>query len=155
MHLFGLARDRVRGAMAALLGIGLTDIDALEHLERFGPLTQRDLGDRLLLSSGAITLLVDRLERLGLVRRTPHLSDRRMTLVELLPEAALPELPEMAAYHADLAAAAHSLSPAARGEIVAFLRQLQQHADAATEAMRSRTFPRPRATDAGPRRPNR
>jgi DNA-binding Lrp family transcriptional regulator len=149
LHLFGLARDRLRTAMAALLGVGLTDIDALEYLERFGPLSQRELGDRLLLTSGAVTLLVDRLERLGLVRRTAHASDRRVTVVELRPDADLPELPEMADYHADLITAAEALSPAARSEVAAFLQTLGDRADAATTAMRARTTPRARSASAG------
>ncbi|MGO9187353.1 MAG: MarR family transcriptional regulator, partial [Streptosporangiaceae bacterium] len=69
---FGLERDRMRGALASAAGISATDLDALEHLEADGPLTQRDLGDRLSLTSGAITMLVDRLEQAGLVRRRPH-----------------------------------------------------------------------------------
>src|SRR3954451_10514625 len=89
LHLFAINRDRFRAAMAAVLGIGLIDLDTLEYLERFGPLTQRDLGTRLLLTSGAVTMLVDRLENLGLVRRRPHPDDRRSTLVELVPHAAL------------------------------------------------------------------
>jgi len=145
LHLFGMARDRLRGAMAGLLGLGLTDLDALEHLERFGPLTQRELGTRLLLTSGAVTLLVDRLERHGLVRRTPHATDRRVTQVELSPQAALPELPEMHGYHAELASAARALSPQARAEIVAFLGRLERSAGGAADAMRSRTTPRSRS----------
>ena len=145
LHLFGLARDRLRGAMTNLLGLALTDLDALEYLERLGPLNQRDLGARLQLTSGAVTLLVDRLERLALVRRQPHPTDRRVTLVELQPDAALPELPEMRDYHAALIRTAGGLSPAARDELVAFLRSLEQHADTATAGMRGRTTPRPRA----------
>ena len=144
LHLFGLARDRLRGAMTSLLGLGLTDLDAVEYLERFGPLNQRDLGKRLQLTSGAVTLLVDRLERLQLVRRRPHPTDRRVTLVELMPDAALPELPEIRDYHAALVGTAQALSPAARDELVAFLEQLEQHADTATAGMRARTAPRPR-----------
>jgi hypothetical protein len=151
LHLFGLARDRLRGAMAALLGLGLTDVDALEYLERFGPMTQRELGSRLLLTSGAVTLLVDRLERLGLARRTAHPTDRRVALVELVPEAALPDLPEMGEYHAALVSSAETLSPAARNEVVAFLRQLAERADAATTGMRGRTAPRTRRAADGTR----
>ena len=144
LHLFGMARDRLRAAMTGLLGIGLADLDALEHLELAGPLPQRDLGARLMLTSGAITQLVDRLERLHLVRRTAHPTDRRVTQVMLLPEAALPHLPEMDQYHAELARAARALSPSARAEVLAFLRRLEEQADAAADTMRSRTLPRTR-----------
>src|SRR3954453_9612189 len=86
LHLFGLYRDRFRSAMAAIIGVGLTDLDALEHLERFGPLTQPYTGRRLSLTSGAVTMLVDRLEQLGLFPRRTRANDRRLTLVELVPD---------------------------------------------------------------------
>ena len=85
---FGLARDQMRAALASGTGISLADLDALEHLEAAGPLTQRQLGERLSLTSGAITMLVDRLERAGLVQRRPHPSDRRSVLVGLTEQAA-------------------------------------------------------------------
>src|SRR6266568_6556102 len=84
---FGLDRDRMRAALAGRAGISATALDALEHLEADGPLTQRQLGERLSFTSGAITMLVDRLEEAGWVRRRPHPSDRRYVLVELTPEA--------------------------------------------------------------------
>lgn len=77
---FGLERDRMRAALARHAGMSGTDLDALEHLEADGPLTQRDLGDRLSLTSGAVTMLVDRLEKAGWVHRRPHPSDRRYVL---------------------------------------------------------------------------
>ena len=48
----------MRSALARAAGISGTDLDALEHLEADGPLTQRQLGERLSLTSGAITMLV-------------------------------------------------------------------------------------------------
>src|SRR5215469_17495425 len=80
---FGLERDRMRAALARRARISETDLDALEHLEADGPLTQRDLGERLSLTSGAVTMLVDRLERAGWVHRRPHPTDRRYILVAL------------------------------------------------------------------------
>jgi DNA-binding Lrp family transcriptional regulator len=144
VHGFGMSRDRLRSAMAALSGIGLTDIDALEYLERLGPLTQRDLGRHLQLTSGAVTMLVDRLEGLGLVRRGRHPTDRRATLVELVPGAAPPELPELATYHQRSLEAARALSPSARAEIATFLHQLSTRADECSGGMRARTMPRSR-----------
>jgi DNA-binding MarR family transcriptional regulator len=84
---FGLARDQIWSALASGAGIRPADLDALEHLEAAGPLTQRQLGDRLSLTSGAITMLVDRLERAGWVQRRQHPGDRRSVLVELSPQA--------------------------------------------------------------------
>ena len=68
---FGLARDRMRAALARQAGISETDLDALEHLEADGPLTQRDLGERLSITSGAVTMLIDRLEAAGWAAGAP------------------------------------------------------------------------------------
>jgi DNA-binding MarR family transcriptional regulator len=48
-----------------------------------GPQIMAALRDRLGVSARNITVLVDGLERDGLVRRTPHPTDRRATIIEL------------------------------------------------------------------------
>jgi DNA-binding MarR family transcriptional regulator len=74
-------------AMAQRTGLGLSEMAALEHLQHsHGGLTPTELGRRLSLSSGAITALVDRLERTGYVERRPNPADRRSSLVLPLPE---------------------------------------------------------------------
>jgi len=128
---FGLERDRMRATLASVAGISATDLDALEHLEADGPLTQRDLGDRLSLTSGAITMLVDRLEHAGWVRRRPHPSDRRYVLVELSPQAAERTPAGLAAYHARIRAIASRVPAGHRDVICGFL---QAAAEAASEA---------------------
>jgi DNA-binding MarR family transcriptional regulator len=139
LHRFGLERDRLRSALARRLRLPIADLDALEHLEAAGPLPQRDLADRLLLTSGAVTLLVDRLERAGLVARRPHPTDRRVSLVELAPEPSLPDVPELRRYHAATRDAAATFPPAAREQIRRFLELATQSAATATHTMRRPT----------------
>ena len=75
-------------AMARRTGLGLSEMAALEHLRHsHGGLTPTELGRRLSLSSGAITALVDRLERTGHVERRPNPADRRSSVVLPVPEA--------------------------------------------------------------------
>jgi DNA-binding MarR family transcriptional regulator len=74
-------------AMARRTGLGLSEMAALEHLQHaHGGLTPTELGRRLSLSSGAITALVDRLERTGHVERRPNPADRRSSVVLPIPE---------------------------------------------------------------------
>jgi len=128
---FGLERDRMRAAVARHAGISCTDLDALEHLEADGPLTQRELGDRLSLTSGAITMLVDRLEQAGWVARRKHPTDRRYLLIELTP-AALEAIPEgLAQYHSAMASLARRVPLEHRPIVTNFLRDA---ADAAARA---------------------
>jgi MarR family 2-MHQ and catechol resistance regulon transcriptional repressor len=55
----------------------------LEALLYLGPLCQKDLGEKILRSSGNITLVVDNLERRDLVRRERSSADRRFVAVSL------------------------------------------------------------------------
>lgn len=128
---FGLERDRMRAALAGVAGISATGLDALEHLEADGPLTQRQLGERLSLTSGAITMLVDRLEQAGWVRRRPHPSDRRYVLVELSPQTHERTPAGLAAYHARIRAIADKVPAEHRDAVRAFLQATAEAASAA------------------------
>ncbi len=55
----------------------------LEALYHLGPLCQRELGAKLLRTSGNITMVVDNLEKRQLVVRKPDPHDRRMVQVHL------------------------------------------------------------------------
>jgi len=130
---FGLARDRMRAALARRAGISATDLDALEYLEADGPLTQRELGHRLRLTSGAVTMLVDRLQEAGLVRRRPHPSDRRSVLIELAP-AAVAAVPEgLERYHRAVASLARKVRPEHRQAVAEFLARAAEAATSAAE----------------------
>jgi MarR family transcriptional regulator, organic hydroperoxide resistance regulator len=56
---------------------------ALKTLEQRGPLTAGELAGELLVHQSSASLLVDRLERRGLVRRRRVPSDRRFVRIEL------------------------------------------------------------------------
>src|SRR5574341_2113627 len=55
----------------------------LETLLHLGPLCQSEIGSKLLKSSGNITLVIDNLEKRGLVRRIRRQDDRRFIPVSL------------------------------------------------------------------------
>src|SRR5918994_7768309 len=78
---FAMERDRWIAGLCRHVGISRSDYDALEALDEHGPLTPGELGALLSLTSGSVTALVDRLERLGSVSRTPHPDDRRKVVV--------------------------------------------------------------------------
>jgi DNA-binding MarR family transcriptional regulator len=58
----------------------------LLYFSRTGSLPMTKIGERLQVHPTSVTNAVDRLESAGLVRRAPHPTDRRATLVELLDE---------------------------------------------------------------------
>ncbi|BCR05849.1 MarR family transcriptional regulator [Desulfuromonas versatilis] len=57
----------------------------LEALYHLGSMCQRDLGRKILKSSGNITTVIDNLEKRGLVQRRREQSDRRFISIHLLP----------------------------------------------------------------------
>lgn len=73
--------DDFERSLASELGVNPTDLTAMQHLIVAGALSPTGLAERLGLSSGAITTVIDRLEGLGHVHRTPNPDDRRGTLV--------------------------------------------------------------------------
>ncbi|MEJ2719407.1 MAG: MarR family transcriptional regulator [Deltaproteobacteria bacterium] len=58
----------------------LAVLDALYHL---GPLSQRDLAEKILVTSGNVTMVVDNLEKRSLVKRIRKTEDRRFVAVHL------------------------------------------------------------------------
>jgi DNA-binding MarR family transcriptional regulator len=70
--------------IAEQLGLSGTDLKCLELVMRAGePLSAGRIAQLSGLSTGAVTGVIDRLERRGLVRRTADPTDRRKVLVEL------------------------------------------------------------------------
>src|SRR5262245_1069973 len=60
-----------------------SDFAVLEALLHKGPLPVNEIGRKVLLTSGSITVAVDRLEAKGLVERRAHGTDRRARVVHL------------------------------------------------------------------------
>src|SRR5262245_46964454 len=67
--------------IARRAGINSTDMECLDLILMSGPSTAGEIGRRTGLSSGAVTGLIDRLEKQGLVERASDPDDRRKVLV--------------------------------------------------------------------------
>jgi DNA-binding MarR family transcriptional regulator len=79
--------DRFEDAVAEFFGVNRTAMRCMEVLDRVGQLTAGDIARETGLTSGAVTAMLDRLERMGYVRRLRDASDRRRVLVELTGQA--------------------------------------------------------------------
>ncbi len=66
-------------------GLTVTQFGVLEALYNLGPLSQRDIARKILKSTGNITLVIDKLEARGLVKRERSKKDRRLYAVGLTP----------------------------------------------------------------------
>lgn len=70
---------------ADALGLHPTDMQFINLLDLLGPMTPGALAQWGGLSSGGVTVAVDRLESAGYVRREPNPGDRRSVLIHLQP----------------------------------------------------------------------
>jgi DNA-binding MarR family transcriptional regulator len=92
-----LISDTIAGRVA----LNSTDLECLDLLFLAGPTTAGRLAEHTGLTTGAMTAVLDRLERARCVRRRRDSSDRRRVLVEVLPRA----LERLGPFYAPLAAA--------------------------------------------------
>lgn len=72
-----------RGVIGELTQSQFGVLEALHHL---GPMCPGEISSKLLRSGGNITLVIDNLEKLGLVRRQRDAEDRRLVRVSLTDE---------------------------------------------------------------------
>src|SRR4030081_192565 len=77
------ATDAIDEASGRLLGINRTDGHCMDLLDERGQMTAGHLAEATGLTTGAITAVLDRLEKLGYVHRIRDTADRRRVLVEL------------------------------------------------------------------------
>jgi DNA-binding MarR family transcriptional regulator len=71
---------------ADVLGVNGTDLHCLNAIENAGGLTAGELAAETGLTSGAVTGVIDRLERVGFARRVPDPEDRRRVKLEVTPK---------------------------------------------------------------------
>src|SRR5690242_21476366 len=71
---------------AERLGVNRTDLHCLNAIENAGGLTAGELAEETGLTTGAITGVIDRLERVGLARLVADPEDRRRVKLEVTPK---------------------------------------------------------------------
>jgi DNA-binding MarR family transcriptional regulator len=74
--------DALDGRAAQHFGVHRTDLHCLDLLASRGPLTPSELAHAMSLTSGGMSIALDRLERAGLARRLRNPDDRRSVLIE-------------------------------------------------------------------------
>jgi DNA-binding MarR family transcriptional regulator len=92
--------------IAARVGLNASDLECLDLMQLHGPRTAGELAKATGLTSGAITGLIDRLERAGYVARNGDPADRRRVVVRVRPE----NLAELNALYRPLQAASQDLN---------------------------------------------
>jgi DNA-binding MarR family transcriptional regulator len=70
-------------AVARRVGVNSTDLECLDLILMSGPSSAGEIARHTGLTSGAVTGLIDRLERMGLVERAADPADRRKVVVRV------------------------------------------------------------------------
>jgi MarR family transcriptional regulator, organic hydroperoxide resistance regulator len=70
---------------AEKVGLSLTDMQMMHMLQLYGPATPGRLATWSGLSTGGVTVALDRLQKAGYIRREPNPADRRSLIVTLMP----------------------------------------------------------------------
>jgi MarR family 2-MHQ and catechol resistance regulon transcriptional repressor len=111
-----------------------SDFAVLEALLHRGPLPVNEIGRKVLLTSGSITVAVDRLETRGLVERRPSDADRRARIVHLTREGKKLITRVYADHAADMERlASASLTRAERDTLIRLLKKMGYGAASALE----------------------
>jgi DNA-binding MarR family transcriptional regulator len=84
---FQEATNAVDDAASQVFGLNRTDLRCMGLLFIRGPMTAGQLAEATDLSPGAMTTVLDRLERAGLAHRLADPDDRRRVVVDITPDA--------------------------------------------------------------------
>jgi MarR family 2-MHQ and catechol resistance regulon transcriptional repressor len=110
------------------LGVGFSDFAVLEVLLHKGPLPVNTIGEMVRLTSGSISIAVDRLEGKRLVTRSVDEADRRTRWVDLTPAGRSLIEAAFADHAAAMDRAAGGLTPEERQLATALLKKLGRYA---------------------------
>ena len=72
--------------LAERAGLGMSDMQCINVLEMLGTATPGKLAALTGLTTGGVTVMLDRLETAGYVKREPNPEDRRSVLVRVSPK---------------------------------------------------------------------
>ena len=117
----------------ARFGMVQSDFGVLEALLHRGPLSAKQLGAKVLLTSGSMTAAVDRLANRGLVRREDDADDRRACIVRLTAAGRRLIERAFAQHRAEMEEALEGFPIDERRLLLPLLRRLGRTAEASTE----------------------
>lgn len=132
LHLGGLLHTRA-GERLRAHGISYTELDVLATLRRSGApyrLSPTALRKAVLLTSGAMTACLNRLERRGLVSRSPDGSDRRSLMATLTAEGLMLIEAAIVSHFAQASQVVAGLDPTERQDLARLLRKVRLQLEA-------------------------
>ena len=82
---YQLSNDNFDQAIADHLGMNRTDMRCVDLIDQAGGMTAGELAKAAGLTSGAVTAVIDRLEKAGMAKRVADPADRRRVRIEVTP----------------------------------------------------------------------
>jgi DNA-binding MarR family transcriptional regulator len=128
-------------AIASRLRIGGADLECLDFLVVRGPLSAGELAEASGLTTGAITGVIDRLERAGFARRERDAADRRKVLVHLQPDAADRIAPLFEPMERAVSAVLDSYTSEDLAWLLDFLKRISAGSEAAIKELNAKAQP--------------
>jgi DNA-binding MarR family transcriptional regulator len=121
------AGRRMQSVMGQRLSLGETDLNAMDELVRSDqPMGPVELGNRLGIRSASATMLVDRLESAGHLRRERHPTDRRRITLYTTESARREVLTTLAPLLVSIDAIASALDEDESRVVLGFLRDVTE-----------------------------
>jgi DNA-binding MarR family transcriptional regulator len=118
------SNDNWDQAMSDHFGINRTDARCIDLIDQAGGMTAGELARAAGLTSGAVTAVIDRLERSGLARRVRDEDDRRRVRIETTPKVWEMVEPLMTPYLRDAQTILDEYSTAEIARFATFLRRV-------------------------------
>ncbi|MDR8413983.1 MarR family transcriptional regulator [Nonomuraea sp. 3-1Str] len=143
MRLMQAAVDSFDEAAAGVLGVNRTDLRCLEILAQ-GPVIPSVLGPALGLTTGSVTAMLDRLEKLGYLTRSPDPSDRRKVVVRITEEAGARTWDLYGPFVAEGETMMEDFTPEELERVAAFLRRSREMYERHVERVRAQPSARRR-----------
>jgi DNA-binding MarR family transcriptional regulator len=122
-----LAGERFRARAGRRRGLSPTSVTVLMTLFLDGPRGPSELAALLDITTASATELVDRLQGLGLVRRSPHPRDRRRLLIELTESGEAEIGAVFGSFTARVEASSEGMSDDERGAVLGFVRAVHRN----------------------------
>jgi MarR family 2-MHQ and catechol resistance regulon transcriptional repressor len=105
-------------------GLNPTEFAVLELLYHKGPQPLQQIGGKILMTSGNITYVIDKLEQKGLVRRRPCPEDRRVSYAEITEQGSAKIGDVFPGHREAIERAVAGLTPDEREQAIALLKKL-------------------------------
>lgn len=132
---FAFERHRYLNRLARSQHLTRAEFDSLDLLQEAGELRPSELARRLGLTTGAVTSILDRLEKARLVKRFPNPNDRRSVVIRLTKRADAAGKVALSGYVSHVIAEGKRMSPEERELVIRFLHSATEALIAAGEPL--------------------